>query len=149
MGVKDLELAFDLIDEFGGDFEGEKPSTLIKKAEKELGLVFPPSYKAFLSKYGCGDIEGLEFYGLIGEDFQNSGIPDAIWLTLEQRKLGLPEYLVLVYATGDGVFIALNTRDINRNGEGAVIAYDTNGNTAKVAEGFGEFLLAELKTVLP
>jgi len=91
MSFKELETAFNLVHEHGyGDFEGEKALSLINKAEKTLGLVFPPTYKKFLAKLGCGDIEGLEFYGLINDDFINSNIPDAIWLTLNERKSGLP-----------------------------------------------------------
>lgn len=149
MSLKDLEDAFDLIDENGGDFEGEKDEALIVKAEKALGLAFPPSYRKFLSVLGCGEIEGLEFYGLIGDDFENSSVPDAIWLTLDERKSsGLPGHLILVYATGDGTYYALDTSQKGSNGECPVVAYDLNGGTTHVADDYGAFLLSELQTVL-
>jgi len=149
MSLRDLELAFELIDDHGGgDFEGEKDSSLIGDAEKALNLVFPPTYKKFLTRLGCGDIEGMEFYGLIDNDFNNSSIPDAIWLTLEERKSGLPKHLVLVNAIGDGGYYALDTGQTNEDGECPVVAYELNGQAEKVADDFGSFLLSELKTIL-
>lgn len=149
MSFQDLEKAFDLIEKNGGDFEGEKDDALIAKAEQALGVVLPLSYKQFLSTFGCGDIEGLEFYGLIGDDFESSGIPDAIWLTLDERKSGLPKNLVLIYAVGDGSYYALDVSQTDSNGECPVVSYDANGDMEKVADDYGSFLLAELQTVLP
>lgn len=149
MSIKDLETAFKIIGENGsGDFEGRKDNALIEKAEKVLGLIFPPTYKRFLAELGCGDIEGLEFYGLIGEDFNNSSIPDAIWLTLNERKYGLPKNLVLIHSVGDGVYYALDTDQINPDGENPVVSYELNSITEKVATDFGEFMLSQLSLAL-
>jgi hypothetical protein len=149
MSNQDLEAAFELIDDNGGgDFEGQKDSALIEKAEVALGLRFPPTYRKFLAKLGCGDIEGLEFYGLIGDDFESSSVPDAIWLTLNERNSGLPSNLVLIYATIDGGYYALDTAQINSDGENPVVSYRLNGSTEKIADDFGAFMLSELKTTL-
>ncbi|MEC7703213.1 MAG: SMI1/KNR4 family protein [Pseudomonadota bacterium] len=148
MSIQDLEKAFELIYHNGGDFEGEKDNTLITKAERALGVVFPPTYKKFLRTLGCGDIEGLEFYGLIKADFENSSIPDAIWLTLNERKSGLPIHLILIYSIEGGVYYALDTSEITENGEYPVVTYELNGNTQKIADDYGSFLLKELQTVL-
>ena len=148
MGLKDLNEALDLIDEHGGDFDGKKDLSLIKKSEIALNLKFPPTYKKFLTILGCGDICGLEFYGVINDDFDNSSIPDAIWLTLNERKAGLPDNLIIIYSAGDGLYYALDTNNVDANDENPVIAYDTNGNTKKISDNFGSFILSELKTVL-
>ena len=149
MSSQDLEAAFELIDENGGgDFEGPKSSALVEKAEVALGLRFPPTYRKFLAELGCGDIEGLEFYGLIGDDFESSSIPDAIWLTLNERKSGLPSNLVLIYATGDGAYYALDTNQVNSDGENPVVSYEVNRSTKKIADDYGAFMLSELKTML-
>ena len=101
-----------------------------------------------MAELGCGDIEGLEFYGLIGDDFDSSSIPDAIWLTLNERKSGLPSNLVLIYATGDGTYYALDTDQINSDGENPVVSYELNGSAEKIADNYGAFMLSELKTML-
>lgn len=149
MSNRDLDEAFELINEHGGgDFEGKKDFSLIEKAEAVLGLRFPPTYKKFLMELGCGDVEGLEFYGIIGVDFENSSVPDAIWLTLNERESGLPSSLIIIYATGDGTYYALDTDQVSADGENPVVSYGLNGRTEKIADDYGSFMLSELKTVL-
>lgn len=149
MSMIDLRNAFDIIDDADGDFDGVKPESLVTKAEGTLGFEFPPSYRKFLTTYGCGDIEGLEFYGLTDDNFQSSAIPNAIWLTLDERKSGLPENLMLVYSTGDGNYIALKMDETDEHGENPAVLVSPTGNVLeKVANDFGEFLLTELQTVV-
>lgn len=96
------------------DFDGPKPEALILKAEEALGVEFPDTYRKFLLELGCGDIGGLEFYGVIRPDFEDSGIPDAIWLTLSERETSsLPDYIVLISSADDGTYFAL---DLSRGG---------------------------------
>ncbi|CAG9001018.1 MAG: hypothetical protein CENE_03026 [Candidatus Celerinatantimonas neptuna] len=147
--MNDLNEAFQLISDFGGDFEGEKDIALIEKAELALNLKFPPSYRIFLKTLGCGDIEGLEFYGLIDGNFESSSVPNAIWLTLYERKASaLPDHLVLIYGVDDGTFYAVDTKITGLNGENPIVRYRADGVTEKVADSFGSFLLSELKTIL-
>jgi hypothetical protein len=149
MSIQDLDIAFELIAKNGGgDFDGRKDPVLVDKAEKRLGAKFPPSYKKFLNVLGCGDIKGLEFFGIINDDFENSSVPDAIWLTLDERKAGLPNNLILVYAAGEGTYCAIDTSQVNFNNENPVIAYLPDGGTKIVANDYGSFFLSELKTML-
>ena len=65
MSIQNYEEAKRLIEESGdGDFEGIKPLSLVVKAEAALGIRFPPSYRRFLLEMGCGDIRGMEVFGL-------------------------------------------------------------------------------------
>jgi len=148
MGFQHLNTAFDLINDYGGDFEGVKSPGLIDKAERALGLKFPPTYRKFLEVLGCGDIDGLEFYGVINDEFENSSIPNAIWLTLDERKAGLPNNLILVYGAGDGTYYAIDTSQVDDEGESPVVAYSVDGKTEKISDDFGSFLLSELRTIL-
>lgn len=66
------------------DFVGEIDDDIIKKAEKTLGTIFPELYRAFISAFGAGNYGSQEIYGIIEGDFINSGVPDAIWLTLKE-----------------------------------------------------------------
>jgi antitoxin YobK len=98
------------------DFEGSKEQRLIVLAENTLNLKFPESYKFFLQELGCGDIAGQEFFGIIKSDFINSGIPDAIWITLKERyESNLPNNYVVIGETGDGDYIVLDCNDSNDN----------------------------------
>lgn len=149
MSTADLQKAFDLIERNRdqADFEGQKPEELIALAELALRLRFPSTYRAFLSRYGCGDIAGQELYGVIKADFENSSVPDAIWLTLDERRSsGLPDSLVIVYATGDGVYYALDCSSLNDAEECPVVAW-VPGDSKKgdkledIAKDYGQFLL--------
>lgn len=152
MSEIDLQKAFDLIFENMeiADFEGEKDDTLIELAEKALGLPFPPTYKRFIKKYGCGDIAGQEYYGIIDDNFHDSAIPNAVWLTLEERKSGFPVNLIIIYAAGDGAYYALDAEQKTTSGEYPVVSWTPGLSTssAEVASDFGEFLLKSLQKAL-
>lgn len=147
--IKNFEKAVELIDlNGGGDFEGRKSTAVIDAAEGALGLRFPPTYRKFLATLGCGDIAGLEFFGVIDDNFFSGSIPDAIWLTLDERKSGLPDNFILIYATGTGEYYALDTSQIDSDGESPVVSCGLDGNTSQIAESFGSFFLSELNTML-
>lgn len=151
MSKKDLIKAFEIIEsnQDEADFEGNKSLALIQKAEQALRLTFPPTYVEFLSKYGCGDIAGYEFYGIISDDFINSSVPDAIWLTLDERRsANLPKDMVIIYSTGEGIYYALDCSKKGGSGEAPVVTW-TQGKSSKedqyiIAEDYGQFLLNTL-----
>lgn len=129
------------------DFIGSINSELILKAEEILNLKFPYSYKQFLSKYGAGDINGFEIYGIIDSDFINSSIPDAIWCTLDERKNGLPSNLIVIASLGDGNYYVINTNVIE-NSESPIYIYTISGELEFIYEDFSIFLLSEIKKIL-
>lgn len=156
MSMLQLQKAFGIIENNSGqaDFEGAKEEELISLAESALGVVFPPTYMEFLSKYGCVDIAGCEFYGLVNGDFEGSGIPDAIWLTLEERKNSdLPDNLVIVYALGDGSYHALDCSVIDQAGECPVVEWipgsSKSGQALEIiAQDYGQFLLEKIESAI-
>lgn len=155
MSMADLELAFQLIDSMGvGDFHGPKSEALIAKAEQALGVTFPPTYKLFLRRFGCGAVPPHEFYGVIDSDFQNSSVPDAIWLTMKyQRMAELPTSLILVSDTGDGGYYAIDRSRVTPDGESQIIllspgASCDGGQCSVVAGDYGEFFLSRVRQAL-
>jgi hypothetical protein len=148
MGMNELRKAMEIIQNSGAaDFEGEKDEDLVLKAEKYLGVRFPPTYREFLKTLGCGDIDGKEFYGLINERFENSSVPNAIWLTSNlRRKYGTPPTLVFIAESAEGYY-ALDLGQTGPEGEAAVV--DWNAGKGKgpyeiVFRDFGAFLLESL-----
>jgi hypothetical protein len=151
MSLEKLRRAEKLIAEAGGgDFEGPKPESLVRKAEAALGVVFPPSYRQFLLDLGCGDIVGFEVYGVVDEDFTRSAVPDAVWLTLEERQSsGLDPRFVILGALGDGSYDCLDMAHLGPDGEAPVVQLSADGeSTVKLADSFGEFFLAEVESAL-
>lgn len=136
----------ELVDDFG-----EMQESLIIKAQKELGVDFPDEYKYFLSDFGALTFGSIEIYGVFKEDFENSGVPDAVWATMNERKLvNMPQYLVVIYNTGMGELFCLNFRDLNDNHEPKVTSYfagfDESAQKHEVLyESFGDFILDMVK----
>lgn len=151
MSIHKYRHAYDLIERAGGgDFEGAKPESLLAKAEAALGLTFPPSYRSFLGELGCGDINGLEVFGLISDDFKNSTIPNGIWLTLDARRvISLNPAFVLISEGGDGSYYALDTRQVGESGEAPVVLLTVDGkHSQKVAESFGDYFYDAVRRVV-
>lgn len=152
MSMSDLEQAFQLIDDNGvGDFHGPKPEALIVQAERTLGLAFPPTYRQFLSRFGCGDIPPYDLYGLIKDDFENSGVPDAVWATLRRRRTSTyPESFILVAETGDGGDYCIDVSQKTPEGDSPIVEWwpgappNASGNRRTVADDFGAFLLEQV-----
>jgi len=134
----------------GGDFEGAKAETLVTRAETALGLTFPPSYRRFLLEMGCGGINGLEVFGLINDNFQDSTVPNGIWLTLnERRDIDLHPAYVLIGEGGDGTFYGLDTRQVGKGGEAPVVRLSVDGKQSeKVADSFGDYFLEAVHRVV-
>jgi antitoxin YobK len=116
----------------------------VASAEKYLGIKFPPSYKDFLREFGFLGIPN-EIYGIVGSDFENSGIPDAIWYTAVQRKdIELPHNLLLV-REDDGVSdFCIDTSVIDDHGESPIVVWDVPSSkiVMKKANSFSEFLVS-------
>jgi len=86
-----------MIENFGeDDFFGEVPEEYIYKAEKKLGVKFPPSYREFIKKYGSGGICGVELEGVQGN--LGASVVDA---TERWRKLGLDTNLIVLEDSGE------------------------------------------------
>lgn len=125
------------------NFVGSRPDSLIEKGELRLGLKFPPSYREFLKKYGAGYFAGESYYGLIGENFEDSGHPDGIWLNISSRSYGVPNHLVIVNGLGEGTEFAIDTSKPDQKGECPIVAvpigYQGGFDLEVIANSFGEF----------
>jgi hypothetical protein len=136
----------------GGDFTGPIPQQIVEEAEELLGVRFPPSYRQFLLKLGCGDVAGAEFYGIVDDNLRDGPIPNGIWLTLDERETGkLPPKMVLVAFTGMIGYYALDLSRVGENREAPVVMWQTGapGNACPViAKDFGSFFLDEVSSAL-
>lgn len=132
----------------------EKPASeeLINKAENRLELLFPPTYKTFVLEYGYGSFGSLEIYGLIDDDFDNSGIPDVVWLhTQNKSDEQYPSFLLQIADVGDGFYYYLDSSKPDANGEYPVViwGHGLKPEQAEVVyEDFGAFLLDQVKQAI-
>lgn len=150
MSLHDYQAAKLLIEKAGGDFDGPKPETLIGAAEQALELKFAPSYRRFLLELGCGNLKGLEIYGVINENFDRSCVPNGIWLTLHERlNLGLSTRYVLIGDDGDSGYYAIDTFMSNLSGENPVVKLAVDGRQSEqIADSFGSYLLEAVKAAI-
>lgn len=153
MSIDALYNGFKLIEQNDHDdafFKGEISESLILKAENFLGIQFPQSYRVFLSTKGCGDFRGREFYGIVDGDFENSSVPDAIWLTWRKHMdIHLDKCLLLIAQSIEGYY-ALDTSKM-KDGECQVVDWIPNIPTEQleiIAPDFGTFFLNEIKEAL-
>jgi hypothetical protein len=154
MSMNDYEQAKSLVEEHEdlADFDGPQPDSLLEKAEETLGVRFPPTYRRFLSEFGAGGFGASEFYGVFREDFESSGVPDAVWRALKlRREGGFPEHLVPVASLGDGDLAAL---DLSGGGDEApVIAFSPGvppdeQELERLASDFGAFFREHVEAEL-
>lgn len=154
MGMPEYQEAKDIMLRNTGraHFAGPRPARLLDKAEQVLGIRFPASYRAFLLDFGAGSFGSFEIYGIIGEDFENSSVPDAIWFTLtERREVDLPADMLVIGDAGTGELYCLRTLPSDR--EGAVVlidpgAFSTDSIGQQVAQDFGYFILENVQRQL-
>jgi hypothetical protein len=145
--------ALRLIERSGeGDFTGPIPQQIVEDAEELLGVRFPPSYRQFLLKLGCGDVAGAEFYGIVDDNLAQGPIPNGIWLTLDERENGkLPPKMVLVGFTGMSGYYALDLSRAGENREAPVVMWQAGAPAAAcpiIAKDFGTFFLDEVSSAL-
>jgi antitoxin YobK len=151
MSMEDLDRVLELVHEHEdeGTFAGPR-GALLPAAEEALGHPLPPTYRRFIEELGAGDLAGVEIYGVIDDDFENSSVPDAIWFSLTERKDNeLPEGLVLVMQEVAGFYAALDTRGIAPGGEAPVVAWFQGPETAdRLADDFGAYVREQLENAL-
>lgn len=155
MSMLEYEEALALIAEHldGADFEAQ-PEDRVSRAENELGLRFPPSYRRFLLELGAGGIGSEEIYGLVNDDFEDDRPPQAVGLTREFRRAGhISDALIVIYNLGQGSYFALDTSAADTGGEAPVVAFTPGIHKAGdklevVASDFGAFFLETMQTEL-
>lgn len=135
-------------------FAGEQDERLVEAAERALGLSFPPSYRVFLRRLGAGNVGAAEIYGVIDDDFTDSGVPDGIWMTLRGREeWGLPESMVVIYSDGMGGYFVLDTEKTGQDDECPVLVWQPGRSTPgdalePIAPDFGSFFLDAARQAL-
>ena len=83
MSVEAFKQAISLLDSAGLEMDVPHPDSDIELCEQEIGFKLPDSYKFFLSRYGFGGAESIEFYGLISGDLREDSYLNAFTFNQE------------------------------------------------------------------
>lgn len=132
------------------DFAGSIKKESILKAKNILNVNLPKSYEGFIEKYGCGDIFGIEIFGIVSDsNIEGRNIPSFVWLTKELRKDGLPNNYIPISESGDGFYYILDTLKMNDDFECPVLIWSIgNLKTEIVSSSFASFLFETLSDLI-
>lgn len=105
----------------GGQSEG-----MVAAAEAKLDLVFPPSFRKYLTKWGNLSFDGYEYYGLTRNgDFENASVPNCVWFTLRKRsQVGLPNSYVVFRNNHDEEYFCIDTNHVLVGEERGIAIWD-------------------------
>jgi hypothetical protein len=143
-----LVLMRDHLDE--SDFEPQPPER-VERAERALGVRFPPTYRRFLHELGAGGIGSQEIYGVVDDDLDDVRPPGAVGYTLMLRREGaIAEDVVAIYGLGQGSVYGLATGKAGPDGEAPVVGFTPglshpSDDHEVVSPDFGCFFLETIK----
>ncbi len=132
--MKYYKKAKEIMDMDATEFIGGVSEYEIENAMEALSVIFPESYKAFLTDFGGGDAGGEIIFGIT-----NNEEDDVVLATQMERSQGLPEKLIII-GFWDETLVCLDTGKMN-NGECPVVEVNDDYSKAElVADTFGKFL---------
>lgn len=125
--------------------ERKCPIKVIKKVEKILGLIFPPTYRYYLQHIHLNTSTPI-----FGVEITSRGTlrdPSTVFATFDLRESqGLPNNYVLIDKENDFQHV-INTNQINANGESPVYAW-RDGEEEVVYADFDTFYLEHVNGVI-
>ncbi|WP_369387207.1 SMI1/KNR4 family protein [Streptomyces sp. CG1] len=152
-GLQAAEQVINLVRENQGDLtqhaDGCSPE-VIARAEAEMGLTFPPSYRRLIAEFGTWEVPPAEFPGVYQTPSRGEELLGSSAYTLEDRaRMGLPHHFLVVMHDDVLGVVVLDTSRPDSEGEYPVFAWNPGvpegGLMEKVADSFGEFALSECR----
>ncbi|MGP4008616.1 SMI1/KNR4 family protein [Streptomyces sp. 4N124] len=121
---------------------------IIARAEREMSLTFPPSYRLLIEEFGTWDVPPTEFLGVYQTERAGDVLLGSVVETLDARAtVGMPPELMVVLLDDVWLFAVLDTSQPDDDGEYPVFAWNPGvldgGLMEKIADSFGEFALKE------
>ncbi|MFF4062069.1 SMI1/KNR4 family protein [Streptomyces sp. NPDC001668] len=126
------------------------PPEMIARAEAEMALVFPPSYRRLIEEFGTWEVPPAEFLGLYRTPAGGEELLGTPAHTREDRAaLGLPQHFMVVMHDDVWGIVVLDTSRPDEDGEYPVLAWNPGvldgGLMEKIADSYGEFALTECR----
>jgi hypothetical protein len=117
----------------------------ISRAEQELGVSLPQSYRWWLRSYGGGQIGGDIVYGI---DEDGVGAPDIVELHKADLADGLRPAHELVFAIGNEEAFHFDTSGGSQSGEYSICYREEGQPDSEYAHSFDEFLRKRIHELL-
>jgi antitoxin YobK len=107
----------------------------IEAAERELGVRFPLSYRAFLRRFGTGSLNGFQIFGIPGDRLWG----DVVMMNQLASRHTSVRYVRFMEDVGDYIY-CLDTGRIDDSGECPVLIFGPMVSGKVVAPSFPEFV---------
>lgn len=125
---------------------GPASNKMIARAEQELDIRFPPSYREFLATYGAALCPGFEIAGLFS--VHDEGCPP-LWMdvaiaTRQMRRHShgqIPADFVVISDDGGDFTFYLETANTNSSGECPVVVLGPGVDSVVVAQDFFDYIV--------
>lgn len=109
-----------LVTESGeGNYIGAQAESVVARAEEDIGLTFPHSYRTLLRTFGSWDLASDEYFGV---GVRKGGYLDVVKRSRELLEMGV-RGAIAVSVEGDGSLVFLDASDAV-DGEYSVRLYD-------------------------
>ena len=121
--------------------DGPQPEAAIAALESELNVRLPPSYRAFLARYGGMAIYDSTIAGIIGGDPLDERCGSLYGDTLRfRRERGIPSHLLVIQPDEDAPY-CLDTRSPSVSGEFPVVCFELHSKyEGNVATDFDDWM---------
>ena len=124
-----------------GSLDAAPSNEWISKAEKEIGIAFPSSYRNFLCCYGGGEIHGDSIYSIFQLPFDQSLAGDIVVETMSNIKSGfLKQGEIAVCFTDYGELYLMDGNNPNDDGEYSILR-QVGQQREVFANNFSEFVV--------
>lgn len=125
---------------------GPQTEEMIAELERATGVVMPPSYRQFLSRFGGFGIVNSFISGIINGEPLDEG---AGWLYGDTQRFrqnfDMPEHLLVIQANEDAPY-CLDTSCRGEGGEFPMVCYELNSRHVRwMAMSFGEWFVEWLR----
>ncbi|MCD0484577.1 SMI1/KNR4 family protein [Streptacidiphilus sp. ASG 303] len=125
----------------------------VARAEEQLGVAFPPSYRRFLAELGSCEAEGEEFLGVYRTGAMGDVLLGTVSETLHARSdPRFPQHLLVVQYDGMGGLVSIDVSLRDGRGESPVVVWDPGaadrGGPELLAEDFGSHALRQCTRAL-
>lgn len=131
---------------------GSVDDDVIERAERTLGVVFPPSYRFFLKKFGAAFGRGYEVAGLFAHARPDRPPmwTDVVKATLRLREASrgeIPAGYIAVSGDGGDLTYYIDTTRRDLSGECPIVALGPGADDLVIAPTFASFVVQAAEDV--
>jgi len=116
-------------------FSGPTTEDQIAAAERELGVMFPRSYRTFLRQYGAGTLDCVEIFGIPSDRLWG----DVVMMN-QLTSCQIPRHFVKFTDDIGNYSYYLDTSRMDDEGECPVVVFGPEESGRVIANSFSDFL---------